>query len=74
MAEAGGQLRRADAPAMVRSLERRGISHVFGLPGGAAVPRCNVPKDCSATPLGRHGVGDVVRTGKVLRARGEEVA
>jgi len=38
MAEAGGTLRCTGAQAVVRSLERQGVKHVFGLPGGAAIP------------------------------------
>jgi acetolactate synthase I/II/III large subunit len=38
MAEAGGSRRCTGAQAVIRSLERQGVKHVFGLPGGAAIP------------------------------------
>jgi acetolactate synthase I/II/III large subunit len=38
MADSGDRSRCTGAQAVVRSLERQGVKHVFGLPGGAAIP------------------------------------
>jgi len=38
MTEAGRPGRCTGAQAVIRSLERQGVKHVFGLPGGAAIP------------------------------------
>jgi acetolactate synthase-1/2/3 large subunit len=38
MTEAGKPIRCTGAQAVVRSLELQGVKHVFGLPGGAAIP------------------------------------